>query len=133
MKFNIIDKKRTNNFTDPNIETKIISLWEENEILVNQSLAAGKSIVCVYHEYDSNYKGDYSVSLGVEEYLEGEFDCSSYSWKEYKVNSSEEFGVLNTWKKIWEDEEKGKIDRVYDFDFEKYSPDGQIAIHISCK
>ncbi len=29
MKFSILDSKRTNNFTNPKIQTKIMSLWEK--------------------------------------------------------------------------------------------------------
>ena len=37
-----------------------------------------------------------------------------------KVDSNDKSGVINTWKRIWSDEDNHKINRVYDFDFEQY-------------
>ncbi|MDO4667756.1 MAG: effector binding domain-containing protein [Streptococcus sp.] len=131
MKFSIIDSKRTNNFSDPKIETKIMSLWKDNfseiDIIKNEKL----SIASVYHDYESNYKGDYTVSICKEDNLKGNFDTERYKWKEYKVDNDDEMGIYNTWKKIWSDEENNIIERVYDFDFEHYKSNGEISIFVA--
>ncbi|MBZ6003705.1 transcriptional regulator [Leuconostoc gelidum subsp. aenigmaticum] len=131
MKFLILDSERTNNFTDPNIQTKIMSLWEKNSLGIKQFLKEDLTIACVYHEYRTNYKDDYTVSLCKEDDINGVFDTSKYQWKVYKVDVNDKLGVINTWQKIWLDEENHKINRVYDFDFEQYKPNGEISIVVA--
>jgi len=131
MKFLILDSERTNNFTDPNIQTKIMSLWEKNSLGIKQFLKEDLTIACVYHEYQTNYKDDYTVSLCKEDNTNGVFDTSKYQWKVYKVDVNDKLGVINTWQKIWLDEENHKINRVYDFDFEQYKPNGEISIAVA--
>lgn len=133
MKFTILDSDRTNNFTDPHIESKIKTLWEKNHTHIQECLKEGITIVCLYHDYQSNYKGDYTVSLGKEDNDYGIFNTSNYEWREFKVNSADPLGVINTWKKIWLAEDNQEINRVYDFDFEQYSPNGQISIFVAIK
>jgi len=131
MKFLILDSERTNNFTDPNIQTKIMSLWEKNSLGIKQFLKEDLTIACVYHEYQTNYKHDYTVSLCKEDNTNGVFDTSKYQWEVYKVDVNDKLGVINTWQKIWLDEENHKINRVYDFDFEQYKPNGEISIAVA--
>jgi len=131
MKFLILDSERTNNFTDPNIQTKIMSLWEKNSLGIKQFLKEDLTIACVYHEYQTNYKDDYTVSLCKEDNTNGVFDTSKYQWEVYKVDVNDKLGVINTWQKIWLDEENHKINRVYDFDFEQYKPNGEISIAVA--
>lgn len=38
MKFSIVDSEKTNNFTDPTIQTKIMSLWENNGLIIGKVL-----------------------------------------------------------------------------------------------
>ena len=129
MKFLILDSERTNNFTDPNIQTKIMSLWEKNSLGIKQFFKEDLTIACVYHEYQTNYKDDYTVSLCKEDNTNGVFDTSKYQWKVYKVDVNDKLGVINTWQKIWLDEENHKINRVYDFDFEQYKPNGEMLLY----
>jgi predicted transcriptional regulator YdeE len=51
----------------------------------------------------------------------------------FKVDPYEEQGILNTWNKIWEQEEAGILKRAYSMDFEKYDPSGEVEIHIAIK
>ncbi|MEB7792169.1 effector binding domain-containing protein [Enterococcus faecalis] len=131
MKLAVFDSKQTNNFTDPDIQSKILSLWDDYMADVKKSFKENLKVACVYHNYETDYKGDYSVSLCKEDNLNGIFDTSQYTWKEYTVDVSHENAVLNTWKKIWRDEDRNKLDRVYDFDFEQYRPDGRISIFVA--
>lgn len=131
MKFLISNTIRTNNFHDPDIQTKLIALWKENEPFVKQAFGQGKTVAAVYHHYESNYKGDYSVSICKETDTDAAFDTSKYHWKEYAVDGSDNLGIINTWKQIWSDEEAQLINRVYDFDFEKYKPNGEVSILIA--
>ena len=131
MKFSILDSVKTNNFTDPKIEQKITTMWEKHSKDVKEIFEAGGIISCVYHDYQSNYKGDYIVSLCKENNVTGTFDTSGYNWKEYIVDNNDPFGINNTWKRIWSEEETNEIDRVYDFDFEQYKLDGEVRIFIA--
>lgn len=131
MKFSIVDSEKTNNFTDPTIQTKIMSLWENNGLIIGKVLKEGLTVACVYHDYQTNYKGDYTVSLCQEDMTNGVFDTSKYQWQAYKVDINDKLGVINTWQKIWSDEENHKINRVYDFDFEQYKPNGEISIVVA--
>ncbi|WP_285119973.1 transcriptional regulator, partial [Lactococcus petauri] len=131
MKFNIINAIRTNNFNDPDIQNKLISSWNDNQNLVKEAFTMGKTVFGVYHEYESNYKGDYSFSIGIEDFLKGKYDCSSYAWKKYEIDTSDKLGILNTWKIIWDAEEKGNLTRIYDFDLEVYDPNGKIYILVA--
>lgn len=131
MKFSISNSVRTNNFTDSDIQKKIMGLWQQNGAFVAQAKEDGKSIAAVYHDYENNYKGDYSLSICKETETDADFDTSKYRWKEYEVDTADELGVLNAWKNVWSDEEAQAIHRVYDFDFEKYTPAGEVAIFIA--
>lgn len=131
MKFSISNTIRTNNFKDAAIQEKIMGLWQQSNAFIAQAKEQGKSIAAVYYNYESDYKGDYSLSICKETKSEEDFDTSKYQWKEYKVDSSDELGVLNAWKKIWSEEEAQIIQRVYDFDFENYPSAGEISIFIA--
>ncbi|BAQ57126.1 transcriptional regulator [Lactobacillus acetotolerans] len=131
MKFTIMDTKRTNNFNDPDIKQKIKSLWKENTSSINDAKRQGLTIASVYYDYESNYKSDYSISLCKESNSNADFDTAKYHWKEYKVNPNDKTSIPKTWNKIWNDEKKHLIKRVYDFDFEQYKPDGKITIFVA--
>ncbi|NRD77082.1 effector binding domain-containing protein [Bacillus sp. BRMEA1] len=132
MKLSVINSVRTNNFNDRLLMQKITDLWKEASSQLNSQeiIAYG-----VYHDYESNYKGDYSLSIAIEE-SEAESlleipDNGKYEI--FNVNTGEEQGIINTWKKIWELEEAGTLERAYTFDFEKYFPNGEIEVHIAIK
>lgn len=63
MDFEILMTIRTNNFNDTNVKKKIETLWKINKLSVEEQFARGKNVACIYHSYQSNYNGDYSVSI----------------------------------------------------------------------
>lgn len=132
MNLTIIKSVRTNNFEDKAIMQKITEMWKEaSSALLNQD----EVTYGLYHEYESDYKGDYTVSVAVESSNNANtIKIPSISKYEiFKVDLLDENGILNTWKQIWELEEKGDLKRAYSFDFEKYNHNGQIEIHIATK
>ncbi|WEG18882.1 effector binding domain-containing protein [Alkalihalophilus pseudofirmus] len=132
MNLTIIKSVRTNNFEDKAIMQKITEMWKEaSSALLNQD----EVTYGLYHEYESDYRGDYTVSVAVESSNNAKtIKIPSISKYEiFKVDSLNENGILNTWKQIWEQEENGDLKRAYSFDFEKYYPNGHIEIHISTK
>ena len=130
MKFSKIHTVRTNNFNDAAVQEKILGLWQQSEAAILQAKEQGKTVVALYHDYESDYKGDYSVSIGTETDASYAFNTSDHRWKEYPVDASDEFGVLHTWQQIWAEEEAQTIHRVYAFDYEAYMPTGSSAIFI---
>lgn len=40
---------------------------------------------------------------------------------------------MKAWEKIWMEEENNMIERIYDFDYELYSPDGSVSICVAIK
>lgn len=131
MKLKILATTRTNNFTDPEIINKITGLWTQNSERIQATFKNGQAVFAVYHDYLSDYHGDYSVSLCIPAEEHYDFETSTANWLEYPVDATSEDGVLTSWKKIWSDEDHQLIKRRYLFDYEQYNPDGSIAIKLS--
>ncbi|MGJ7910101.1 GyrI-like domain-containing protein [Neobacillus sp. LXY-1] len=132
MNLKTINSVRTNNFKDERIMEKITGMWKEStKVLKNKDAV----VYGLYYDYESNYKGDYSLSVATE----GTGDEASIEipsdnkYEMFIVDPTDEQGVYKTWKKIWESEEKGTLNRAYTYDFEKYYPNGTIEIYIAIK
>lgn len=132
MKLTVINSIRTNNFNDDLIMQKISKLWKEafNQLTNHENITYG-----VYHDYESDYKGDYSLSIAIENSDREPFIeiPNNEKYEIFKVDTSEEQGIFNTWNKIWDREEEGTLKRAYTYDFEKYYPNGDIEVHIAVK
>lgn len=128
----IVSSIRTNNFNDKLLIDKIGKMWERTNQKLKQH---STSIYGVYYDYESNYKGDYSLSVAIEENIGTSLinlpDNDKYEI--FKVDTTDEQGIFNTWSKIWEQEESGLLARKYSYDFEKYYPNGHVEIHIAIK
>jgi len=132
MDLTVIKSVRTNNFNNEAIMEKISNMWKEaSNVLENHNgLTYG-----LYYDYESDYKGDYTLTVAIEG---NEKDATiqipeKSTYKVFEVDTSDEYGILNTWKKIWELEENGDLNRAYTYDFEIYFPNGQVEIHIAIK
>ncbi len=132
MNLTIINSVRTNNFKDEAIMQKITDMWKEASIVLinHDEVKYG-----LYYDYESDYKGDYTLSVAIE-------SCDNESiiqipdtrkYEIFEVDQLDENGILHTWKEIWGLEDKGELKRAYSLDFEKYYPNGQIEIHIDIK
>ena len=132
MRLFLINSIRTNNFIDEQVMEKIKTMWEEAYRNIGQYK---HNIYGVYYDYESDYKGDYSLSVAIEDEFEDSFVeiPTNNKYEIYKVDTTDEQGILNTWNEIWEQEEAGSLERAYSFDFEKYLPNGDIEIHIAIK
>ncbi|MGD6856419.1 GyrI-like domain-containing protein [Bacillus infantis] len=132
MNLTIIKSVRTNNFKDEAIMQKISEMWKEaSGILGNQDEVK----YGLYYDYESDYKGDYTLSVAIES---GNNDSTvkipnTAKYEIFEVDTLDELGILNAWREIWEREEKGELERAYSFDFERYDPNGEIEIHIAVK
>ncbi len=108
---------------------KIQNMWKE----AYRSLEGKNDTVYgIYYDYESDFKGDYSIGVGIENVDKGSMMISDQAnYNIFKVTSSDEEGILKTWQKIWGLEESGELERAYTVDFEKYLPSGEIEIHIA--
>lgn len=134
MELYIIKTIRTNNYFDMKMMEKVKNIWEKSkEILKDYN----NIIYGVYYNYQGDYKGDYTLGIGIENIIEKEFEekieIENIEYKIFEVDEKEEFGVFNTWHSIWELEDKGELERRYTYDYEKYYPDGKIEIYIGIK
>lgn len=130
MNLMIIKSVRTNNFKDEAIIQKITDMWKEaSSVLKNQD----EVTYGLYHDYESDYKGDYTLSVAKEssENVATIKIPNARNYEIFEVDTSDENGILNSWKQIWDQEEKGDLKRAYSYDFEKYYMNGQIEIHIA--
>ena len=117
---------RTNNFEDDDIMNKILGMWDT--FYKNNDDYKGK-VYAIYHDYESDYKGDYSLALCTEDISADKFfEVDFANSIEYKCSGKDE--IANVWKRIWEDEEENKIQRKYDIDCEEYKEDGSVVIHL---
>ena len=127
LKINVVDSCRTNNFDDSQLFEKISKVWG------NMSDVLGIKYG-VYHNYSTNYKGDYTLSVGTEEGINNaetiEIPNSEYKIFEVDMSKNTENAIFETWKHIWDLEEKKLLKRDYLVDFEKYYVDGKVEIYI---
>lgn len=132
MKLHVINSIRTNNFNDPHIIQKIKILWKESYQKLDNYR---DNIYGLYDQYESNYKGDYRLSVAVEHPHQTTSITipENEKYEVFKVNTTDDQGIINTWNKIWKLEESGVLQRKYSYDFEKYYPNGEVEIYIAVK
>ncbi len=128
----VLSEKRLNNFKEPDIAEKIQKLWYETSAKMPQEKEISK--YAVYSEYESNYKGDYTLFIGVDKIdSHKEIIIEEENYQVFSVDASSPYGIIMTWQEIWEMEEKGLLNRAYTVDYEKYYPDGKVEIFIALK
>lgn len=128
----VLAEKRLNNFKDPDIAGKIQKLWEEASIKIPQEKEINK--YAVYSEYESNYKGDYTLFIGVDKIdSHKEIIIEEENYQIFPVDTLSPYGIIMVWQKIWKMEEEGLLNRAYTVDYEKYYSDGKVEIFIALK
>ncbi len=133
-KIYVLDNCITNNFNDSLVFEKISKAWNSIANVKSQSsIKYG-----VYHNYESDYKGDYTLSIATDDETDSNTVLeipNDISYKVFEVDTSKNIytAVIETWKQIWELEDKLLLKRDYVFDYEKYDPDGKIEIYIGKK
>lgn len=128
----VLSEKRLNNFKYPDIAEKIQKLWYDTSVKIPKDKELNK--YAVYSEYESDYKGDYTLFIGVDKIdSHKEIIIKEENYKIFSVDTSSPHGIIMAWQKIWEMEEQGLLNRAYTVDYEKYYPDGKIEIFIALK
>ena len=122
---------RTNNFNDPKIIERVTDLWAK----ALKTLADHHgSIYGVYHNYESNYQGDYDLSISIAtEQLQDNTITLGHNYREFPIALNQPSSIVEVWQNIWQMEENGELDRQYDADYEEYRSDGKVSIFISLK
>jgi predicted transcriptional regulator YdeE len=125
-KLYIINSVETNNFNDSQIMQKIGGLWQKVAKLSNNIIKYG-----VYHNYKSDFKGNYVFSVAIENQIISESDPLEIDgdYMVFNVDTNVETPIVKAWKEIW----SMPINRAYTFDFEQYNSDGTIQIYIAVK
>lgn len=129
MDLRIINSVRTNNFNDDRMMEKIAGLWKEASNHLSQDMI----IYGLYHDYENDYRGDYTLSIAIEE-SKGKPSLKipkDGNYEIFNVDTTDDQGTVNTWKTIWERENSSTLKRAYTYDFEKYYPNGEIEIYIA--
>ncbi|MDY4004653.1 MAG: hypothetical protein SOY68_01925 [Fusobacterium varium] len=115
-----------------NYGEKIQKLWYDTSVKIPKDKELNK--YAVYSEYESDYKGDYTLFIGVDKIdSHKEIIIEEENYKIFSVDTSSPHGIIMAWQKIWEMEEQGLLNRAYTVDYEKYYPDGKIEIFIALK
>lgn len=122
-----IQSIRTNNFTDAEVMKKFGEMWQ-TAILQGYGLSV---LYGVYHDYASNYQGDYTCSVACD--TPNDRKVIELPDTPYQVFKCTRLDIPQTWLKIWQLEEAGEISRAYQVDFEKYLLDGTVEIHVGIK
>lgn len=116
---------RTNNFTDPEMMKKITDLWTQVGIL---DLPEDATIYGIYHNYESDFKGDYDLTVAMSSPISTtKITLPEEKYEKFSVDPDEENGIVKSWERIWQ----ADLKRKYTFDFEKYNPDGSVEIYIA--
>lgn len=121
---------RTNNYAE-DMGAKIGQAWQAAMEQLGENCGAKFGI---YHEYDGNYRNDYTLTIATENVkTEDEVELSDEDYRIFEVEGGEPTSVYETWKKVWQLEDSGELDRAYTKDYEKYNPDGSVSIYIAVK
>jgi len=118
-----------NNFNDEQVIQKITNMWKKVSTALSNK---DENVYGLYHEYESDYKGDYTLFVAVEGKDEPSILIpNNTKYEIFKVNTNDEQGIFNTWSEIWKKEDESQLKRAYTYDFEKNYPDGDIDIYIA--
>ncbi|MED0675248.1 MULTISPECIES: AraC family transcriptional regulator [Aneurinibacillus] len=93
MKLYFINSIRTNNFNDEQMMEKIKTMWgEASRKLKNHQ----NSVYGVYYDYESDYKGDYSLSVAIEDNNGKSFIeiPNNEKYEVFKVDTTDEQGII---------------------------------------
>ncbi|MDF9837357.1 MULTISPECIES: effector binding domain-containing protein [unclassified Breznakia] len=115
-------KIRTNN----NDIDAIMELWQ-----TIFPLQLKGDMYAVYYNYASNHLGDYDLLIGTTTAnLKESIQLKETKYIVVPVENNDIQNINKAWQAIWNDSQL-EAKRTYQTDYEKYSEDGSITIHIS--
>ncbi len=94
----------------------------------------GEEVYAIYTDYESNYKGKYTIILGLQVHsldnipdgLIGRLINGGY-YKHYEAKGNMPDAVVNTWLTIWQ--EDAQLSRSYIADYEIYGDQAQQGVN----
>src|SRR5699024_12471668 len=93
MHLKIIHSIRANNFNDEHVMQKSNDMWKNASSELSEH---EDNIYGLYHEYESDYKGDYTLSVAIEGTNESSIKIANYTtYAVFKVNADAEQGIFN--------------------------------------
>ncbi|MDD2292516.1 MAG: GyrI-like domain-containing protein, partial [Aliarcobacter sp.] len=119
---------------------QIPKLWERyvDENIESKTFNKSRNLAMygVYNKYEKDVNSDYDYTIGVE--VTKSKNAITIEKDRYLVFSKKgEFPkvVIETWHEVWNyfASQECAYERVYNFDFEKYSKDDEVEIYISIK
>ena len=135
---------RTNNTNEQSPVTgKLKALWGgffENGLMSKiPNQKENSPMFGVYSSYESDFNGDYTVTVGMEisshdiasEYKEVKIEGGKYLL--FRAKGEMPQVVIDTWKKVWEYFPTSNIERKYSTDFELYKSEDEVEIYIAVK
>lgn len=121
---------------DGKAEYDIMLLWQRfmaEDVMVTVQDRLSDTIYSIYHNYDSDAHGAYSVTLGVEVPADFEapqdmdvVDVPAQKYAVFPLEGVIPDVIIDAWYKIWA-MDPDDLDRAYGFDFELYGPDAMDA------
>lgn len=129
-------KTRTRNSEEFNAETaKIPGLWQQ---FFASSLMDKGPVFAVYSDYESDEKGEYTVTAGIIRDESGkDFDSLEINAGHYLVfqgKGTMPLAVIEAWKAVWDYfNEESPYQRCFTTDFEAYGEADEVAIYIAVK
>lgn len=141
---------RTTNAAEMAGAGKIAALWSEYYFQGKISEIPNPikpHTVAVYHDYESDASGPFSLLIGLEVSKQTEapagFIALDIPPQKYVTITSEQGPmpqvIIEAWQKVWSLTEQKKIDRIYSFDLEIYDEraqnpmNGQVDIRLAVK
>jgi len=130
----------TNNANEMNPEiAKIGRLWQKFDDAVAVDYQHGDRVYGVYHNYESDASGEFSVTAGFDgdEELSKErlehVDIQAGNYLVFSATGEMPQIVIDTWIEIWGyfSSEACKHTRLFTTDFECYKSQNEIEIHIA--
>lgn len=128
----------------------IAKLWQQffvEQILSKIPNKLDNSVIALYYNFENNRDGQYDLLLGARVSSVDEIPVgmlAQHVHAEKRTTFMSEEGpisniVFDLWKKIWNLEDQGKLDRTYHADYELYDEkshhpqQAQVEIHIGIK
>jgi predicted transcriptional regulator YdeE len=121
--------------------SKIRGLWQRFYDVIAPNLMNGATIFGVYHNYESDASGEFSVLAGADQ-INVSSSCStdkvliqSGNYLLFEAKGDMPQVVIDTWSKVWEYFESGgsEYQRAYTTDFELYKSQNEIEVYIAIK
>ena len=132
-------KTRTNNANEISENAKIGALHQSFNQQIMIDYAQGGMLYGVYHDYQTDHKGDFSVLVGsTENALKSVVELEQVTlvagtYLVFSARGEMPQTVINTWNEVWAyfSCDTSKHQRAYTTDFECYTSTDSVEVYIS--